>query len=86
MHAYLHRKAGDASNAAYWYRRAGRAIASGPLADEWIQLRALCCGARACDNPSTTGRSVVSVTSVRRFRTRGNTLKVVGNRPAEALF
>ena len=35
VHAYLHRKEGDLSNASYWYRRAGRADASGALADEW---------------------------------------------------
>ncbi len=31
VHAYLHRKEGDASNAAYWYRRAGKPTASGSL-------------------------------------------------------
>ncbi len=31
VHAYLHRKEGDAANAAYWYRRAGQPVASGPL-------------------------------------------------------
>lgn len=35
IHAYLHRKEGDASNAAYWYRRAGKPIASGSLDAEW---------------------------------------------------
>ena len=35
VHAYLHRKEGDASNAAYWYRRAGKPVASGTLEDEW---------------------------------------------------
>jgi hypothetical protein len=35
VHAYLHRKEGDLSNAGYWYRRAGKPIASGALADEW---------------------------------------------------
>jgi hypothetical protein len=35
VHAYLHRKEGDASNAAYWYRRAGKPVASGPLEAEW---------------------------------------------------
>ena len=38
VHAYLHRKEGDAGNAAYWYRRAGRPIATGSLDDEWTQL------------------------------------------------
>ena len=33
VHAYLHRKEGDASNAGYWYRRAGKpAIAAALLA------------------------------------------------------
>jgi hypothetical protein len=35
VHAYLHRKEGDAENAAYWYRRAGQPAAGGPLAEEW---------------------------------------------------
>ena len=35
IHAYLHRKEGDAGNAAYWYRKAGKPVASGPLDAEW---------------------------------------------------
>ena len=35
VHAYLHRKQGDLGNAAYWYRRAGRAVGSGDLRVEW---------------------------------------------------
>ena len=35
VHAYLHRKEGDASNAAYWYDRADQITTNGPLADEW---------------------------------------------------
>ncbi|MEO8737849.1 MAG: hypothetical protein ABI380_15075 [Edaphobacter sp.] len=35
VHAYLHRKEGDAGNAAYWYRRAGRPVAEGDLRTEW---------------------------------------------------
>jgi len=35
VHAYLHRKEGDADNARYWYRRAGRPEATGALEDEW---------------------------------------------------
>lgn len=38
VHAYLHRKEGDLSNAGYWYARAGRAMASGPLEAEWRAL------------------------------------------------
>jgi len=38
VHAYLHRKEGDAGNAAYWYRRAQRPIARGPLEDEWRDI------------------------------------------------
>lgn len=42
VHAYLHRKEGDLSNAGYWYRRAGKPVASGSLQDEWEAiLRAL---------------------------------------------
>jgi hypothetical protein len=35
VHAYLHRKEGDAGNAGYWYRRAGKAPATSSLAQEW---------------------------------------------------
>jgi hypothetical protein len=46
VHAYLHRREGDESNAAYWYRQAGRPVMSnavkafretgrGSLDDEW---------------------------------------------------
>lgn len=38
IHAYLHRKEGDLANAAYWYRRAGQAVATGKLDDEWISI------------------------------------------------
>jgi hypothetical protein len=38
VHAYLHRKEGDDANAGYWYRRAGKPSATGPLADEWIAI------------------------------------------------
>ena len=38
VHAYLHRKEGDASNAAYWYRRAGKAIARESLDAEWESI------------------------------------------------
>ena len=35
VHAYLHRKEGDLSNAGYWYRQAARPKAAGPLDAEW---------------------------------------------------
>ena len=35
VHAYLHRKEGDASNARYWYRRADKRAATSSLEDEW---------------------------------------------------
>lgn len=38
IHAYLHRKEGDASNAAYWYRRAGRPVPTASLTAEWEQI------------------------------------------------
>ncbi|MFC1458068.1 hypothetical protein ACETIH_15390 [Microvirga arabica] len=34
VHAYLHRKEGDLSNAAYWYRRFGHPVATGSLTHE----------------------------------------------------
>jgi hypothetical protein len=38
VHAYLHRKEGDRSNATYWYSRAGRSAAKGGLDAEWQQI------------------------------------------------
>jgi hypothetical protein len=41
VHAYLHRKEGDLSNAAYWYRRAGRPVATGSLEKELRDIAAI---------------------------------------------
>jgi hypothetical protein len=38
VHAYLHRKDGDQSNAAYWYRRCRVSPAIGTLEKEWDEL------------------------------------------------
>jgi hypothetical protein len=40
IHAYLHRKEGDLSNAGYWYRRAGKPVCKASLDEEWAQLAA----------------------------------------------
>jgi hypothetical protein len=55
VHAYLHRKEGDAGNAAYWYRRARKPVCQTSLDDEWeIIAKALLAGhfgRGALDNP-----------------------------------
>ncbi len=38
VHAYLHRKEGDESNAGYWYRRSNASPFAGTLAEEWDSL------------------------------------------------
>lgn len=38
VHAYLHRKEGDASNAGYWYRRARRSPSRATLQEEWVEI------------------------------------------------
>ncbi|MFI0847085.1 hypothetical protein [Mesorhizobium sp. IMUNJ 23232] len=38
VHAYLHRKEGDQSNAEYWYRRAKAAPSVLSLDEEWEEL------------------------------------------------
>jgi hypothetical protein len=38
VHAYLHRKEGDLSNADYWYNRAGAERPRGRLETEWEEL------------------------------------------------
>jgi hypothetical protein len=40
IHAYLHRKEGDLSNAAYWYRRAGKPVCRTSLEAEWEEIAA----------------------------------------------
>ena len=38
VHAYLHRKEGDAGNAAYWYRRARKPVCQSSLEEEWAEI------------------------------------------------
>ncbi len=38
VHAYLHRKQGDLSNAGYWYSRTGRPRSDAPLDEEWKEI------------------------------------------------
>jgi hypothetical protein len=40
VHAYLHRKEGDSSNAGYWYQRAGKSPARNTLDKEWAEIAA----------------------------------------------
>ncbi len=45
VHAYLHRKEGDASNAGYWYARAGKTPATASLEQEWVDIAEVLLGA-----------------------------------------
>lgn len=38
VHAHLHRCEGDKSNAAYWYRLAGKDVCNSRLAEEWKEI------------------------------------------------
>ena len=38
VHAFLHRREGDLSNAGYWYRRAARQPSNEPLEAEWDSI------------------------------------------------
>ncbi len=38
IHAYLHRKEGDNSNAAYWYRKIKKTVPQISLEEEWSEL------------------------------------------------
>jgi hypothetical protein len=40
VHAYLHRVEDDLGNAGYWYRRAGKPVANGPVEAEWERIAA----------------------------------------------
>ena len=46
VHAYLHRKEGDAGNAAYWYRQAGKPVAMDSIAEEWARIVEVLLGTR----------------------------------------
>src|SRR6185369_17617847 len=45
VHAYLHRVEGDLPNAGYWYRAAGKPVATGTLDAEWDAIAAALLGA-----------------------------------------
>jgi hypothetical protein len=38
VHAYLHRKEGDSSNAGYWYSRAQKVPSKSSLEQEWLAI------------------------------------------------
>lgn len=38
VHAYLHRREGDPSNAGYWYRQAGKPVNRGDMDAEWREI------------------------------------------------
>lgn len=38
VHAYIHRKEGDESNAGYWYRRAAKSPPQQSLEEEWESI------------------------------------------------
>ena len=40
VHAYLHRVEDDLGNAGYWYRRACKPVATGPVEAEWERIAA----------------------------------------------
>ena len=44
VHAYLHRVEGDLPNAGYWYRTAGKPVATGALEAEWNAVAAALLG------------------------------------------
>ena len=45
VHAYLHRVEGDLGNAGYWYRRAAKPAAAGPIDTEWERIASALLGA-----------------------------------------
>ena len=45
VHAYLHRVEGDLGNAGYWYRRAAKPAAAGPIDTEWEWIASALLGA-----------------------------------------
>ena len=64
VHAYLHRKEGDVSNARYWYARVGEPMPEQSLDDEWQVLvrRLLATTVAAGTQSATTERNAASST------------------------
>jgi hypothetical protein len=51
VHAYLHRKEGDAGNAAYWYRRAHKPVCRASLDEEWAAIAEALLNERGAETP-----------------------------------
>ncbi len=47
VHAYLHRVEGDLGNAGYWYRQAGKPVATDAIETEWERMVSALLGGRA---------------------------------------
>ncbi len=47
VHAYLHRVEGDLGNAGYWYRQAGKPVATDAIETEWERMVLTLLGGRA---------------------------------------
>ena len=47
VHAYLHRVEGDLGNAGYWYRQAGKPVATDAIETEWERMVLSLLGGRA---------------------------------------
>lgn len=47
VHAYLHRVEGDLGNAGYWYRQAGKPVATDAIETEWERMVLSLLGERA---------------------------------------
>jgi hypothetical protein len=51
VHAYLHRKEGDSSNAAYWYQRSGKSPSRKSSSEEWDDIVESLLGQRRNNSP-----------------------------------
>jgi hypothetical protein len=49
VHAHLHRVEGDLPNAGWWYKQAGKPVASRPLPAEWASITNALLSARGRD-------------------------------------
>ena len=47
VHAYLHRVEGDLGNSGYWYRHAGKPVATDAIETEWERMVLALLGGRA---------------------------------------
>lgn len=77
VHAYLHRREGDTSNAGYWYRQAGKSVNRGDMDEEWRSIVTALLGASRMDQQDLrAGLCATCVHARKVISSRGSTFSL----------